>query len=30
MDLVIANGGKEVALVGYDGDAILDGIAKLQ
>jgi len=30
MDLVIANGGKEMALVDYDSDVILNGIAKLQ
>ena len=30
MDLVITNGGKDVALVDYDGDVILNGIAKLQ
>src|SRR5262249_62371966 len=30
MDLVITNCGKDVALVDYDGDVILNGIAKLQ
>ena len=30
MDLVIANGGKDVALVDYDVDLILNGTAKLQ
>jgi hypothetical protein len=30
MDLVIANGGKDVALVDYDPDTILNGTAKLQ
>ena len=30
MDLVVANGGKDVALVDYDVDIILNGTAKLQ
>lgn len=30
MDLVVANGGKDVALVDYDGNLILNGTAKLQ
>ena len=30
MDLVVANGGKDVALVDYDTDTILHGTAKLQ
>jgi hypothetical protein len=30
MDLVIANGGKDVVLVNYDADSILNGTAKLQ
>jgi hypothetical protein len=30
MDLVITNGGKDVSLVDYDTDAILNGTAKLQ
>jgi hypothetical protein len=30
MDLVIANGGKDVALVDYDDGAIISGTAKLQ
>jgi hypothetical protein len=30
MDLAVANGGKDVALVDYDTDVILNGTAKLQ